>query len=123
MTDFLTIDDDDDTIVAALAEASVPALLATLVHLTGDTSVLRPEFRPRADKLRERRVGLTQENYESLLEVAAATVASYQHEPRPLPDFAVPIKENLALPANGLFLQRIVRSIEILTRIFYLTRL
>ena len=45
------------------------------------------------------------------------------NEPRPLPNLAVPIKENFALPPNGFLLQRVIRSIEVLTRIFRSARL
>ncbi|HEY5290485.1 MAG TPA: NAD(P)/FAD-dependent oxidoreductase [Caulobacteraceae bacterium] len=37
---------DEAALDAALAEAHLPALLASLIHLTGDTSLLTPERRP-----------------------------------------------------------------------------
>ncbi|NNE72978.1 MAG: NAD(P)/FAD-dependent oxidoreductase [Acidimicrobiales bacterium] len=40
-------DDDEAAIAAALAEASVPALLCSLVHITGDPSWIRGSRRPR----------------------------------------------------------------------------
>ncbi len=40
------ITDDDATIEAALREAYVPLLMVTLVHLTGDPSLLRGSIRP-----------------------------------------------------------------------------
>jgi 4-hydroxyacetophenone monooxygenase len=40
--------DDDETIAAMLEDVSVPALLCSLVHMTGDPSWLRGEERPRA---------------------------------------------------------------------------
>ena len=40
------------------------------------------------------------------------------NELRPLPNLAVPVEENFALPPDGLLFQRVVRSIEVLTRIF-----
>ena len=40
------ITDDDETIAAALEDVSVPTLLASLVHLTGDPSILDGPFRP-----------------------------------------------------------------------------
>jgi 4-hydroxyacetophenone monooxygenase len=42
----LPFDDSDDTIRAAIAEASVPALLMSMVHMTGDMSLLRTLPRP-----------------------------------------------------------------------------
>ena len=38
--------DDDATIAAALEEVSVPALLCSMVHLTGDPSWIRGDLRP-----------------------------------------------------------------------------
>jgi len=38
--------DDSDTIDRALAEAHLPALLMSLIHLTGDAELLTPERRP-----------------------------------------------------------------------------
>lgn len=42
------VTDDDDTIAAALADVSVPALIASVVQLTGDCSHVRGPIRPRA---------------------------------------------------------------------------
>jgi 4-hydroxyacetophenone monooxygenase len=41
------ISEGDDAIAAALESASVPTLMMSLVHLTGDTSLLRGPIRPR----------------------------------------------------------------------------
>ncbi len=40
------ITDDDDTIAAALADVSVPTLLMSMVHITGDPSWIRGEDIP-----------------------------------------------------------------------------
>jgi len=40
------ITDDDATIAAALADVSVPTLLMSMIHMTGDTSILRGDLRP-----------------------------------------------------------------------------
>ena len=37
---------DDNTIRTALESAHIPSLMASLVHLTGDMSILRGEIRP-----------------------------------------------------------------------------
>ncbi|MGN6694179.1 MAG: NAD(P)-binding protein [Aquihabitans sp.] len=42
----LPITDDDAAIAAALEDVSVPTLLVSLVHLTGDPSILRGPLRP-----------------------------------------------------------------------------
>jgi 4-hydroxyacetophenone monooxygenase len=40
------IEDDDATIAAALEEASVPTLMMSMIHMTGDASLLRGPIRP-----------------------------------------------------------------------------
>ena len=40
-------EDDDDSIAAALEDVSIPALLCSLVHMTGDPSWIRGNVRPR----------------------------------------------------------------------------
>jgi hypothetical protein len=41
------IEDDDPAIAAALADVSVPALIASVVQITGDPSYIRGPIRPR----------------------------------------------------------------------------
>ena len=47
----LPISDDDAAIAAALEDVSVPTLLVSLVHLTGDPQILRGPLRPWAEHL------------------------------------------------------------------------
>src|SRR5262245_7133790 len=42
----LPITDDDEKIAAALEDVSVPALMCSMVHLTGDPAWVRGELRP-----------------------------------------------------------------------------
>ncbi|HWJ63129.1 MAG TPA: NAD(P)/FAD-dependent oxidoreductase [Acidimicrobiales bacterium] len=49
----LPITDDDAAIAAALEDVSVPTLLVSLVHLTGDASILRGPLRPAGIYLNE----------------------------------------------------------------------
>jgi 4-hydroxyacetophenone monooxygenase len=42
----LPITDDDATIAAALEDVSVPTLMMSMVHMTGDPSILRGALRP-----------------------------------------------------------------------------
>src|SRR3984885_15969210 len=42
-----SFEDDDDAIAAALEDVSVPALLCSLVHMTGDPAWIRGDIRPR----------------------------------------------------------------------------
>jgi 4-hydroxyacetophenone monooxygenase len=52
-TALLPITDDDDAIAAALEDLSVPTLLVSLVHLTGDASILDGPLRPAGIYLNE----------------------------------------------------------------------
>jgi 4-hydroxyacetophenone monooxygenase len=65
------INDDDATIAAALEDVSIPTLVLSLVHMTGDPSLIRGDLKPQglflnevqgymseADKARARRVAL-----------------------------------------------------------------
>jgi 4-hydroxyacetophenone monooxygenase len=49
----LPIRDDDATIARALEDVSIPALLMSMVHMSGDTSLLRGPIRPRGIFLNE----------------------------------------------------------------------
>jgi 4-hydroxyacetophenone monooxygenase len=50
----------DSEIIAALAESHLPSLMAALVHLTGDRSHLRPEWKPTYDFFGDGQGGLPQ---------------------------------------------------------------
>jgi 4-hydroxyacetophenone monooxygenase len=49
----LPFTDDDATIADALEDVSIPALLCSMVHITGDPSWIRGEIRPQASLLNE----------------------------------------------------------------------
>ena len=49
----LPFDDDDATIEAALQDVSIPALMCSLVHITGDPSWIRGDIRPLGAMLNE----------------------------------------------------------------------
>src|SRR5688572_25332095 len=49
----LPITDDDPTIAAALEDVSIPTLLVSMVHLTGDPSWIRSELKPQGLFLNE----------------------------------------------------------------------
>ena len=51
----LLITDDDAAIAAALEDVSIPTLLLSLVHITGDPSWIRGELRPQGLFLNESR--------------------------------------------------------------------
>ena len=54
--------DDDAAIAAALEDVSIPALLCSLVHLTGDPSWIRGDLRPRASALNDYQGSMTEED-------------------------------------------------------------
>ncbi len=53
--------DDDATIAAALDDLSVPALLCSMVHVTGDPQWIRSELRPHSSTLNDYTGGMTEE--------------------------------------------------------------
>src|SRR5437879_2464437 len=55
------IADDDDAIAAALEDVSVPTLLVSMVHLTGDSSWIRSELQPHGIFLNEVQGYMTEE--------------------------------------------------------------
>ena len=75
----------DDEIVAALAEAELPALLPALAHLTGDRTLLDPELRVDPLLINEAQGGLTPEQQERVRAVAAEVLARWRDDGRPPP--------------------------------------
>ena len=55
---FTAADADDTAIAAALEDVSVPALLCSMVHLTGDPAWIRGELRPRVAMLNDFQGGM-----------------------------------------------------------------
>jgi 4-hydroxyacetophenone monooxygenase len=81
-------DDDDGAIAAALEDVSVPALLCSLVHMTGDPSWIRGPIRPRIATLVEFQGGLTDEERADVRARALPAIAAYRDagcEPQPVP--------------------------------------
>ena len=85
MREHLRLDVDDATLREALTEANPPALLAALVHLTGDPDLLRADLRPAAGHLREPEAGFTPEQLAELRTLAFEVLSSYRGEGRELP--------------------------------------
>ena len=85
MREHLRLDVDDTTLREALTEANPPALLAALVHLTGDPDLLRDDLRPQAGHLREPEAGFTAEQLAELRTLAFEVLSSYRGEGRDLP--------------------------------------
>jgi 4-hydroxyacetophenone monooxygenase len=49
----LPFTDDDETVAAALEDVSIPALMCSMVHITGDASWIRGDIRPQGSVLNE----------------------------------------------------------------------
>ncbi len=83
--------DDDAAIAAALEEASVPALMCSLVHMTGDPAWIRGDIKPRVPLPMDVQEGMPEEQQAEIRRRALPAVAAYRdggcipHElPRPL---------------------------------------
>ncbi len=74
----LPFDDDDAAIARALEDASVPALLCSLVHMTGDPSWIRGERRPRMGGPTLLDGGMPPEEQAAVREEAVPVIAAYR---------------------------------------------
>jgi 4-hydroxyacetophenone monooxygenase len=72
------ITEDDAAIEAALAEAHVPSLIAALVHLTGDPSILRGEARPSAEFFGDPQAGITEAQQAEVRAKALEVLKAYR---------------------------------------------
>jgi 4-hydroxyacetophenone monooxygenase len=70
--------DDDATIARALEDASAPALLCSLVHMTGDPAWIRGSRRPRSAGPTLLQGGMPPEAIEAVRKEALAVVAAYR---------------------------------------------
>ena len=87
----LPFDDDDVAIAAALEDVSIPALLCSLVHLTGDPSWIRGEIRPLGSMLNEYQGYLPDDAKDEVRRRALPAIAAYRDAgcvlpPPPSPD-------------------------------------
>ena len=72
---------DHDT---ALADAHLPALVCALVHITGDASLLKPEWRPRYTPFNRADIGVSDEEVANIHAAARRILGDYQRKPYPL---------------------------------------
>lgn len=70
--------DDDAAIAAYLDEVSVPALLCSLVHMTGDPSWIRGDARPQIAMLNDYQGGMPAEMQAEVRQRALPAVAAYR---------------------------------------------
>jgi 4-hydroxyacetophenone monooxygenase len=74
----LPFTDDDDAIAAALADVSIPALLCSLVHLTGDPSWIRGDLRPTIAAINEYQGGMSEDDKAEARRRALPAIAAYR---------------------------------------------
>src|SRR5580693_7842338 len=77
MTNCLPITEDDTTIRNALNEAHLPSLIAALVHVTGDPSLIRGDIKPVYDFFGDGQGALTPEQQERVKTQALAALKAY----------------------------------------------
>ena len=73
-----TITEDDETIKAALEKASIPALMVSLVHVTGNMNIIRGDIRPHARALGDPHVGITEAQRASVRAQALEILKTYR---------------------------------------------
>jgi len=72
------ITDDNATIAAALEDVSVPTLLLSLIHLSGDTGILDRELRPQGTYLNEVQGFMTPEDQAAVRALALESIIAYR---------------------------------------------
>ena len=80
--------DEDDAIAKALEEVSIPALMCSLVHMTGDPSFIRGDIRPRIAMSLDIQSGMPDEDRAEVRRRALPVIAAYRDsgcEPAELP--------------------------------------
>jgi 4-hydroxyacetophenone monooxygenase len=77
------IDLDDDELARVVRRAHLPPLLAALAHATGDLSILRPDLRCDATRVRESQGGLTPEQREAARALAVDVLRRLRDRPAP----------------------------------------
>ena len=70
--------DDDDAIAKALEEVSVPALMCSLVHMTGDLSFIRGEIQPRIAMSLDIQSGMSNDDRAEMRRRALPVIAAYR---------------------------------------------
>jgi 4-hydroxyacetophenone monooxygenase len=71
-------EDDDETIAAMLEQVSIPALMCSLVHMTGDPSWVRGEIQPRVANLVDVQSGIPPDEQAEVRRRALPAVAAYR---------------------------------------------
>ena len=72
------ITDDDATIAAALEDVSIPTLMLSMVHMTGDASILRGPLRPQGLFLNEVQGFMSEEDRAEVRRLALDVIRDYR---------------------------------------------
>ncbi|HEX4126193.1 MAG TPA: NAD(P)/FAD-dependent oxidoreductase [Acidimicrobiales bacterium] len=72
------LEDDDEAIADALGEVSIPALLCSLVHMTGDPSWVRGEIQPNVGMSLDIQGGMSEEDMAEVRRRALPAIAAYR---------------------------------------------
>jgi 4-hydroxyacetophenone monooxygenase len=84
----IPFDTPDDEIAAALEDVSIPTLMLSLVHITGDIELIRGDLRPAGMFLNEVQGFMTDEDQAMVRELALPIICDYRDrgcpEPEPL---------------------------------------
>ncbi|MSZ23970.1 MAG: 4-hydroxyacetophenone monooxygenase, partial [Actinobacteria bacterium] len=86
----LRFTDDDGAIAAALEDVCVPALMCSMVHMTGDPSWIRGEIRPRVAILNNYESGLTADEQAEIRSRAVPVIAQWRDAGCPEPQVPSP---------------------------------
>ena len=82
--------DDDTAIAAALEDVCVPALMCSMVHMTGDPTWIRGEIRPRMAILNNYESGLTADEQAEIRSRAVPVIAQWRDAGCPEPQVPSP---------------------------------
>jgi 4-hydroxyacetophenone monooxygenase len=85
LKDFAPVTDDDETIRRALKEAHIPSLMAALVHITGDLSLIRGHIRPTNAFFGDAQGGISEADQQHIRELAFDAIRAYRDGGHKLP--------------------------------------
>ena len=86
----LPIHDDDETIRRALEDVSIPTLMMSMIHMTGDASILEGDIRPAGVFLNEVQGFMTEEEKAVVREKAFEVIKAYRDGGSKLPSAPSP---------------------------------
>src|SRR5262252_7879269 len=72
------ITDDDATIAAALEDVSIPTLMLSLVHMTGDASFIRGDLKPQGLFLNEVQGYMSEDDKAEVRRIALDVIRAYR---------------------------------------------